>query len=63
LGVADHSPNSKIGHFEDFSSQHGPGIHIVIADGSTRMISDTIDLNVYQALCTRQGGEIAKDLD
>ena len=63
LGVADHSPNSKIGHFEDFSSQHGPGIHIVFGDSSTRLISDTIDLDVYQALCTRQGGEIAKSLD
>jgi hypothetical protein len=27
------------------------------------LISDTIDLDVYQALCTRQGGEIAKSLD
>ncbi|MFM8189290.1 MAG: DUF1559 domain-containing protein [Pirellula sp.] len=63
LGVADHSPNSKIGHFEDFSSQHGPGIHIVFGDSSTRLISDAIDLDVYQALCTRQGGEIAKSLD
>jgi hypothetical protein len=63
LGVADHSPNSKVGHFEDFSSQHGAGIHIVFGDGSTRMISDTIDLDIYQALCTREGGEITKSID
>ena len=63
LGVADHAPNSKAGHFEDFSSQHGPGIHIVFGDSSTRLISDSIDLDIYQALCTRQGGEIAKSLD
>jgi len=63
LGVADHAPNSKIGHFEDFSSQHGAGIHIVFADGSTRMISDTIDLETYQAICTREGSEVVKNLD
>ena len=63
LGVADHTPNSKVGHFEDFSSQHGPGIHIVFGDGSTRLISDNIDLDIYHALCTRQGGEIAKSLE
>jgi hypothetical protein len=63
LGVADHAPNSKVGHFEDFSSQHGAGIHIVFGDGSTRMISDTIDLDIYQALCTREGGEITKSID
>jgi hypothetical protein len=63
LGVADHTPNSKVGHFEDFSSQHGPGIHIVFADGSTRMISDTIDLGIYQAITTRQGSEIVSGLE
>jgi prepilin-type N-terminal cleavage/methylation domain-containing protein len=63
LGVADHTPNSKIGHFEDFSSQHGPGIHIVFADGSTRLISDTIDLGIYQSITTRAGSEIVNGLD
>ena len=63
LGVADHTPNSKIGHFEDFSSQHGPGIHIVFADGSTRLISDTIDLGIYQAITTRAGSEIVNGLE
>jgi len=63
LGVADHGPNSKIGYFEDFSSQHGTGIHVVYGDGSTRMIPDSIDLEIYQALCTREGGEIPKSID
>ena len=63
LGVADHPPNSKIGHFEDFSSRHTSGIHIVLADGSTRLIPDTIDVAIYQALCTRAGGEIPKEIE
>jgi len=63
LGVADHAPNSKIGHFEDFSSRHAAGIHIVLADGSTRLLSDTIDIEVFQALVTRAGGEINKAID
>ncbi len=57
VGVTDHSPNSEHMHFEDFSSEHVTGAHFTLADGSVRMISDTIDLDVYRALSTRQGGE------
>lgn len=63
LGVADHPPNSNIGHFEDFSSRHTSGIHIVFGDASTRMIPETIDMAVYRALCTRAGGEVPKEIE
>ncbi|MEZ6087907.1 MAG: DUF1559 domain-containing protein [Pirellulaceae bacterium] len=57
VGVTDHTPNSHAMHFEDFSSEHVDGAHFVMADGSVRMISDTIDLAIYRALSTRNGGE------
>lgn len=60
VGVTDHAPNSPEMHFEDFSSEHVTGAHFTLADGSVRMISDTIDTNVYHALSTRQGGEVVQ---
>lgn len=59
LGSCDHTPNHANRHFEDFGSSHTSGANFVSADCSTRLISDQIDLAVYQALCTRRGGDIA----
>lgn len=39
-------------------SYHTGGAHHVLADGSVRMISNSVDESVYQALGTRAGGEI-----
>jgi len=39
-------------------SYHPSGVHFLMADGSTRMISYEIDLATYQALSTREGGEL-----
>ncbi len=60
VGAADHTPNHKVGHFEDFSSYHTTGAHFAFGDGSTRMISDSIAVEVYQALATRNGGEVVQ---
>lgn len=59
VGSCDHVPNDDHSHFEDFGSYHAAGAHFVLGDGSVRMISDDIDLAVYHALATRQGGEPA----
>jgi prepilin-type processing-associated H-X9-DG protein len=40
-----------------FSSRHVGGCHFVFADGHTRFISDTIDVNTFRTLLTRAGGE------
>jgi prepilin-type N-terminal cleavage/methylation domain-containing protein len=61
VGSTDHTPNYREGHFDDFSSYHSAGVHFVLGDGSTRMINDSIDLTIYQAMATRSGGEVAID--
>ena len=57
-GSADHVPNDPVAHFDDFSSNHVGGSQFCLADGSVHFISGNIDLAVYKALTTIQGGEI-----
>lgn len=59
LAIADHPPNSPGGHLDDPGSYHPAGTNFTFADGSVRIIVETIDLNVYYALATMQGGEVA----
>jgi hypothetical protein len=63
LGSTDHTPNSPVGHFDDFSSHHTGGAHFIMGDCSTRLVSNNIDIVVYQALATRSGGEVTQGLD
>lgn len=58
VGTADHPPNHPAGHFEDFRSYHPGGINVVLGDGSAHFITDGIDEDVFQALATRQSGEV-----
>ncbi|WP_261365426.1 DUF1559 domain-containing protein [Anatilimnocola floriformis] len=58
VGVGDHTPNHRDHHFDDFGSYHPGGVHFVGGDGSVRRFNDTIDLQVYQAMLTRAGGEV-----
>lgn len=58
LGTADHTPNHPDAHLDDFSSMHTGGIFCVFGDGRVKFISESIDLGVYQGLCTISGGEI-----
>jgi prepilin-type N-terminal cleavage/methylation domain-containing protein len=59
VGIADHAPNDPHHHFDDFASYHPGGVHFLAGDGSVQRINNQIDMNVYQALCTRGGGEAA----
>jgi len=63
LGSTDHTPNSSEGHFDDFSSYHTGGTHFILGDCATKYISNSIDLEVYQALATRAGGEIPNSFE
>jgi prepilin-type N-terminal cleavage/methylation domain-containing protein len=56
LGTAFFPPNAG-GHTHDFSSEHPTGTHFLLGDGSVRMVPETINLAVYQALITRMGHE------
>jgi prepilin-type N-terminal cleavage/methylation domain-containing protein len=57
LGIADHAPNHPGGHLDDFSSEHPAGTNFLLSDGSVRLITEDIDLQVYRGLATRADGE------
>jgi len=59
VAVGDHPPNGDPAarHFEDLMSRHTGGASVVFADGHCDFIAESIDAAVYQALCTRKGGE------
>jgi prepilin-type N-terminal cleavage/methylation domain-containing protein len=59
LGIADHPPNHRAQHFDDFTSYHPAGVHFLHGDGSVGRHGNSIDLAVYQALCTIGSGEFA----
>lgn len=61
LGSCFYPPNIKIPDtaFEvSFGSYHPGGCMMSLADGSTRFITDSIDLNVWRGLASRAGGEV-----
>ena len=39
-------------------SRHSGGASFALADGSVKFISQNIDLGIYRALATIQGGEV-----
>jgi prepilin-type N-terminal cleavage/methylation domain-containing protein len=57
LGIADHPPNTRDAHLDDFSSYHSATVHFLLGDASVRRIPNSIDLDVYRAAATRNGGE------
>jgi prepilin-type N-terminal cleavage/methylation domain-containing protein/prepilin-type processing-associated H-X9-DG protein len=59
LAIADHAPNSAGGHLDDPGSYHPSGTNFTFGDGSVKIIAETIDLELYHALATMQGGEVA----
>lgn len=40
------------------SSRHTGGVHVLLADGSTRFVSQNINLALWRGLGTRNGGEV-----
>lgn len=43
------------------SSRHTGGVHVLLADGSTRFVSQNINLTVWRSVGTRNGGEVVGD--
>ncbi len=60
VGVADHTPNHRDGHFDDFRSFHPQGANFVFADGSVHLINDAIEETVYRAMATRANDELVQ---
>jgi prepilin-type N-terminal cleavage/methylation domain-containing protein len=54
-------PNNSHGHVEDLNSRHPAGVMVLLADGSIRMIQNTINPVAWEALGTRAGGEPGPD--
>jgi prepilin-type N-terminal cleavage/methylation domain-containing protein len=42
-------------------SRHTGGVHILLCDGATRFVSNSINLSVWQSLGSRAGGEVVGD--
>jgi prepilin-type N-terminal cleavage/methylation domain-containing protein len=60
IGFANSSTtgtNNDVGGNFPLSSYHPGGIIVLLGDGSNRFFSDTTDLAVIHAYCTRDGGE------
>jgi len=52
------TPNHPQAHVEDYASRHPGGVNFLFADGSVKFIKESIAPTTYQALSTRQGGEV-----
>lgn len=53
-----HTPSSREQDDRDAASRHPGATGFAFGDGSVRYLKDSIDLNVYRALSTREGGEV-----
>jgi prepilin-type N-terminal cleavage/methylation domain-containing protein/prepilin-type processing-associated H-X9-DG protein len=55
-----HGPNSPSGlaHGDQYWSLHPGGANFLFGDGSVRFIKEQVGFTIFQALATRQGGEI-----
>lgn len=56
VAEGDHPPNAG-DHFADYGSNHRGGAHVLLGDASVHFLADGLDEAVFQALCTRNGGE------
>ena len=60
-GAAIYGPTGAINQTYGPSSQHTGGAHHLMADGAVRFISENVDINTYEALVSRSGGEVVGD--
>ena len=44
-------------------SHHPASVNVVMMDGSVHSVNDSVDLAVWQALSTRDGGEVGGAID
>ena len=60
MGMGMMDPNSMVNMAVQLppSSFHPGGVNVAIGDGSVRFVKDSITLNAWRSLSTRNGGEI-----
>jgi prepilin-type N-terminal cleavage/methylation domain-containing protein len=58
FNLKTYAPDLQNGGLHGFRSDHSGGGTFLLADGSTRFVSEGIDLATYQALATRASGEV-----
>ena len=58
VAVASTPPNSDQNAQFAFSSFHPAGTNFLAADGSVKLVAETIDQATYLAVCTRASGDI-----
>lgn len=59
-----HTPNNpEVTDADACSSFHPIGVNFLFGDGSVHVINNTVDIQVYDALATRRGGEAASGGD
>lgn len=66
VGSGLYPPNTEEsyeGYVHTFSSEHPAGTQFVRGDGSVHMILETIDTNVYRALCTRASADSVTEFE
>ena len=64
VGAAVYPPNSETSNLHathNFSSFHPSGTQFLAADGSVKLIAETIDQATYHALSTRDARDIVGD--
>lgn len=53
-----HVPSSKLGNVDSMYSDHHGGCNVLMGDGSTRFVSNTVDGLIWSYVSTRSGAEI-----
>jgi prepilin-type N-terminal cleavage/methylation domain-containing protein len=56
-----HPPNFPTCHVCQMYSPYSSGAHVLLGDGSVRLIEPTINVNAWAALCSINGGESVSD--
>mgnify|MGYP005855900619 FL=1 len=58
-----HTPNDPRAHLDDFTSRHITGANFLFADGSVRLLGNTIQPQTWVALGTRAAGDVVTGPD